>query len=63
MGAWEIVLIVACAAFVTAVAVTWLVKKIKGEPTCDCCGDCAHCAGCERANAAKVAHEKTEKNS
>ena len=46
MGAWEIILIVACAAIVIGVIASRIVKKAKGKPTCDCGCDCAHCAGC-----------------
>ena len=49
MGAWEIILIVACALLVIGVAVSRIVKKAKGKPTCDCGCDCAHCAGCAHA--------------
>ena len=46
MGAWEIALIVLCAAVVIGVIVSRIVKKAKGKPTCDCGCDCAHCSGC-----------------
>lgn len=46
MGAWEIILIIACAAIVLGVAISFIVKKAKGKPTCDCGCDCAHCKGC-----------------
>ncbi len=46
MGAWEIILIVACAAIVVGVVVSFIVKKAKGKPTCDCGCDCAHCSSC-----------------
>lgn len=46
MGAWEIILIIACAAIVLGVAISFIVKKAKGKPTCDCGSDCAHCKGC-----------------
>ena len=47
MGIWEILLIIACVAVVASVGGTWIYKKIKGKPTCDCGGDCAHCAYCK----------------
>ena len=46
MGVREVILIVACALVVVGVAVSFLVKKLKGKPTCDCGCDCAHCSGC-----------------
>lgn len=50
MGAWEIVLIVVCALIVVGVAISLIVKKLKGKPItcdCDCCdGYCEHCSKC-----------------
>lgn len=45
MGAWEIVLIVACVAIVIGVTVGIVVRKLKGKPACcdECSGNCPHC--------------------
>ena len=51
MGVREVILIVACALIVVGVAVSFLVKKLKGKPTCDCGCDCAHCSGCASSGA------------
>ena len=45
MGAWEIVLIIACSLIVIGVIVSVIVKKAKGKPTCDCGCECSHCSG------------------
>ena len=50
MGVGDIILISICAAVVVGVLATWIVKKIKGKPTCDCGGDCSHCAYCKYEN-------------
>ena len=47
MGVGDIILISVCAAVVLGVLITWVVKKAKGKPNCDCGGDCAHCAYCK----------------
>lgn len=53
MGTGEIILIAACVVIVGAVLGTWIYKKAKGKPTCDCGGDCAHCAYCKYEQAKK----------
>ena len=50
MGPREIILIVVCALVVVGVAVSYIVKKRKGKPTCDCgCSDCSACPHCAAA--------------
>ncbi len=47
MSWWEILIIIAAAAFVAGVAVWSFVKRKKGKGGCaDCCGNCCGCAGC-----------------
>ncbi len=58
MGAWEIVLIIACAALLIGVLISVAVKKAKGKPTCDCGCDCAHCQGCYQCEAFKKLNEQ-----
>ncbi|MCI6734667.1 MAG: FeoB-associated Cys-rich membrane protein [Clostridiales bacterium] len=53
MGAWEILLIIACAGIVIAVSVTSIIKKKQGKHDCDCGGDCAHCSACQSATKKK----------
>ena len=50
MGIGEIILIVACAAIVVGVAVTVIVRKMKGKPACcdECSGNCPHCASANK---------------
>ncbi|MBQ6922196.1 MAG: FeoB-associated Cys-rich membrane protein [Clostridia bacterium] len=49
MGAWEIILIIACALIVSGVIVSRIVRKAKGKPTCDCGCSCKCCSGCPSA--------------
>lgn len=43
---YEILLIVAAAAFVIGVGIYSIVRRKKGKGGCDCCSDCAHCTHC-----------------
>ncbi len=44
MSWWEILIIVASAAFVLGVVVFTVIRKKQGKSSCGC--DCAHCSGC-----------------
>ena len=47
MGAPEIILIIACVALVSFVAVRAIIRKKKGKVGCDCgCSDCPHSGSC-----------------
>ncbi len=48
MSWWEILIIVAAAAFVVGVIVMSVIRKKQGKTSCDCgCGgNCAACHGC-----------------
>ena len=50
MSVWEIVLIVACVALVVGVAVSVIVRKVKGKPACcdECSGKCPHCTAAKK---------------
>ena len=43
---YEILLIVAAAAFVIGVVAWRIIRKKKGKSSCDCCGECSHCSQC-----------------
>jgi len=46
---YEILLIVAAAAFVIGIAVWQIIRKVKGKGGCDCgCSDCSACAACRK---------------
>lgn len=53
MSVWEIILIIGYSLFVTSVIVSYIVKRIKGKPTCDCGCNCSHCSGCYHAKRKK----------
>ncbi|MBR1891211.1 MAG: FeoB-associated Cys-rich membrane protein [Clostridia bacterium] len=49
MGILEILLIVACAALVIGVITVRIIKKKRGETSCDCgCSGCSCCCGCDK---------------
>ncbi len=50
MSIWEILLIAGCAALVISVITIFIVRKVKGKPTCDC-GYCCKC--CSKCNSYK----------
>lgn len=47
MNWYEILIIVAAAAFVLSIVVWQIVRKKKGKSGCDCCGECTHCPHCK----------------
>ncbi len=51
---YEILLIVAAAAFVVGVTVWQIIRKVKGKGGCDCgCSDCSSCPACRKKNEQK----------
>ncbi len=48
MGVAEILLTVACGVFAVSVAISAIVRKIKGKSGCGGCADCAHCNRCKQ---------------
>lgn len=48
---YEILLIVAAAAFVVGIAVWQIVRRVKGKGGCDC--GCANCPGCSSCHTRK----------
>lgn len=58
MGPLEIILIIACAAVVIGVAVSYVIKRKQGKTGCDC-GECGgNCACCAAAKAATLKSRK-----
>ena len=44
---YEIMIIVAAAAFVVGVVVWQIIRKKKGKGGCDCCSGCSQCSRCK----------------
>ncbi len=43
---WEILIVIAAAAFVAIVIAVSLYRRSQGKSSCDCGGNCEGCAGC-----------------